>query len=171
MRKSFIFLFILAGIAESFAQGIQAEYDKNRDFTIYKTFSMGESEIITPKDQRKVDDAVIHKWVQDAISSELKDKGLTQIDTLGDLTVSYIIGSVERSNLQSSETGGIGAGVVTRDYEESSFVIDMNDRNDFLIWRVNGVTSTNSPNAVTIIKEVVAKGFKKFSVKPKKKKK
>jgi hypothetical protein len=171
MRKSFIFLFILAGIADSFAQNIQAEYDKNRDFTIYKTFSMGEAEIITPKDQRKVEDQTIHKWVKDAISSELKDKGLTQVDTLGDLTVSYIIGSVERSNLQSSETGGIGAGVVTRDYEESSFVIDMNDKNGFLVWRVNGITSTNSPNAMTMIEEVVAKGFKKFSIKPKKKKK
>jgi hypothetical protein len=171
MRKSFIFLFILAGIADSFGQDIQVEYDKNRDFSIYKTFSIGEAEIITPKDQRKVDDEKIHKWVQEAISSELKDKGLTQIDSLGDLRVSYIVGSVERSNLQSSGTGGIGAGVVTHDYEESSFVIDMNDRNEFLVWRVNGITSTNSPNAMTMIEEVVAKGFKKFTIKPKKKKK
>ena len=171
MRKSFIFLFILVGIADCFAQGIQAEYDKNHDFTIYKSFSIGESEIITPKDQRKIDDATIHKWVQDAIVGELTDKGLTKVDTLGDLTVSYIIGSVERSNLESSGQGGIGAGVVTRDYEESSFVIDMNDRKNFLVWRINGVTSTKSPNGKTMIEEVVAKGFKKFSTKPKKKKK
>lgn len=171
MRKSFILLLILAGIADCFAQGIEVEYDKNRDFTIYKSFSIGEAEIITPKDQRKVSDATVHKWVQDAIASELKDKGLEQLDSLGDLSVSYIIGSVERSNLESSGTGGIGAGVVTRDYEESSFVIDMNDRKNFLVWRINGVTSTNSPNAKNMIEEVVAKGFKKFSIKPKKKKK
>ena len=158
-------------MADSFGQDIQAEYDKNRDFSIYKTFSIGEAEIITPKDQRKVDDQKLHKWVKDAIASELIDKGLTQTDSLGDLNVSYIIGSLERSNLESSGTGGIGAGVVTRDYEQSSFVIDMNDRNNFLVWRVNGVTSTNSPNANTMIEEVVAKGFKKFSIKPKKKKK
>jgi hypothetical protein len=171
MRKSFIFLLVLAGIADSFGQDIQVEYDKNRDFSIYKTFSLGEAEIITPKDQRKIDDEKLHKWVKDAIASELTDKGMTQIDSLGDLTVSYIIGSLERSNLESSGQGGIGAGVVTRDYEQSSFVIDMNDRNNFLVWRVNGVTSTNSPNANTMIEEVVAKGFKKFSIKPKKKKK
>jgi hypothetical protein len=171
MRKSFISLLILVGIADCFAQDISAEYDKNRDFTIYKTFSIGEAEIITPKDQRKVGDEQVHKWVQGAIIAELTDKGLTHTDTLGDLTVSYIIGSLERSNLESSGTGGLGAGVVTRDYEQSSFVIDMNDRNDFLIWRVNGVTSTNSPNAQAMIEEVVAKGFKKFSIKPKKKKK
>lgn len=171
MRKSFIYFLVLVGTADCFAQDITAEYDKNRDFTIYKTFSIGEAEIITPKDQRKVGDEKIHKWVQDAIASELIDKGLTQVDSLGDLTVSYIIGSLERSNLESSGQGGIGAGVVTRDYEQSSFVIDMNDRNNFLVWRINGITSTSSPNAMTMIEEVVAKGFKKFSIKPRKKKK
>lgn len=171
MRKSFIFLLILTGSVHSFAQEVDVEFDKNRDLTVYKTFSIGEHEIITPKDQRKVSDEQIHKWVQTAIVSELKDKGLTHVDSLGDLRVSYIIGSLERSDLRSSETGGIGAGVVTRDYEQSSFVIDMNDRQNFLVWRINGITSTSSPNASDMIQEVVAKGFKKFSIKPKKKKK
>ncbi|HZY82967.1 MAG TPA: DUF4136 domain-containing protein [Cyclobacteriaceae bacterium] len=171
MRKSFIFLLLLTGAVQAIAQDIAVEYDKDRDFTIYKTFSIGEHEIITPKDQRKVSDEQIHKWVQAAIIGELKDKGLTHVDSLGDLRVSYIIGSLERSNLRSSETGGIGAGVVTSDYEESSFVIDMNDPKNFLIWRISGVTSTGHPSANTMIGEVVAKGFKKFSIKPKKKKK
>ena len=171
MRKSFILLFFLAGMSASYAQDIEVEYDKNRDFTVYKTFALGEGEIITPKDQRKVGDEQIHKWVQNAIASELKDKGLTQMDSLADITVSYIIGSLERSTLGSSGTGGIGAGVVMNDYEQSSFVIDMNDKNNFLVWRVNGVTSTNHPNASSMIDEVVAKGFKKFSIKTKKKKK
>jgi hypothetical protein len=171
MRKLFILILLLTGAAQGFAQDIDVEYDKNRDFTIYKTFSIGEHEIITPKDQRKISDEQIHKWAQTAIITELEDKGLKYIDSLGDLRVSYIIGSLERSGLRSNETGGIGAGVVTRDYEESSFVIDMNDRNNFLVWRISGVTSTNSPNANSMIEEVVAKGFKKFSIKPKKKKK
>lgn len=171
MRKSFIFILFLTGITAGYAQEIEAEYDKNRDFTIYKSFSIGDSEIITPKDKRKVDDAKLHGWVRDAIISELKDKGLTYVDSLGDLRVSYIIGSLDRSNLASSGQGGIGAGVVITDYEQSSFVIDMNDRQNFLVWRVNGVTSTNHPEAQNMIGEVVSKGFKKFSIKPKKKKK
>src|SRR5688572_1423298 len=171
MRKLVFFLFLLTSVTTGFAQDIEAEYDKNRDFTIYKTFSLGEGEIITPKDQRKVSDEQLHKWVREAIAEELTEKGLVQMDSLADLTVSYIIGSLERSNLRSNSAGGIGAGVEMSDYEQSSFVIDMNDKNDFLIWRVNGVTSTGSPNAVTMIDEVVARGFKKFSIKPKKKKK
>jgi Domain of unknown function (DUF4136) len=171
MRKLLIFLLVLTGMADSFGQDISVEYDKNRDFTVYKTFAIGEGEIITPKDQRKIDDQKLHQWVKEAIASELKDKGLVQLDSMADLKVTYIIGSLERSNLASNSAGGIGAGVVMNDYEQSSFVIDMNDRNDFLVWRVNGVTSTGHPNANTMIGEVVAKGFKKFSIKPKKKKK
>lgn len=171
MRKSFIFILFLLGISGAYAQDIQAEYDKNRDFTIYKSFWIGEGEIITPKDQRKVQDEQLHKWVRDAIAEEMKEKGLVQLDSLADLKITYIIGSLERSGLSQNAAGGIGAGLVMNDYEQSSFVIDMNDRNNFLIWRVNGVTSTDSPVAVAMIDEVVAKGFKKFSIKSKKKKK
>jgi hypothetical protein len=170
MKILLVFTLMLSGMAAAYSQDIEAEFDKNRDFTIYKTFSIAEGEIITPKDQRKISDEQLHKWVNDAIAEELKDKGLTQLDSLGDLRVSYIIGSLERSGLRSNTTGGLGGGVVLNDYEESSVVIDMNDRNNFLVWRINGVTATNQ-NAVTMIDEVVAKGFKKFSIKPKKKKK
>jgi 3-oxoacyl-(acyl-carrier-protein) synthase len=171
MRKPVTILLLSFAVSVSYAQDIEVEYDKNKDFTIYKSFTLGEGEIITPKDQRKVNDDQIHKWVRDAISSELKDKGLVELDTLADLSVTYIIGSLERSGLQSNTTGGLGGGLVMSDYEQSSFVIDMNDKHNFLVWRVNGVTSTTSPNAATMIDEVVAKGFKKFSIKPKKKKK
>ncbi len=163
-------LLFLSAMSGAFAQDIEAEYDKNRDYSIYKTFSLGEGEIITPKDQRKVSDEQLHKWVREAIAEELKDKGLVQLDSMGDLRVSYIVGSLERSDLRSNTAGGLGGGVVLNDYEQSSLVIDMNDRNNFLIWRINGVTSVSS-TAVTMIDEVVAKGFKKFSIKPKKKKK
>jgi len=171
MRKLFTFLLFLATVSTSFAQDIKVEYDKNKDFTVYKTFALGEGEIITPKDQRKVSDEQVHQWVRKELAEELKEKGLVQLDSMADLTVSYVIGTLERSDLRSNSAGGIGAGVVMADYEQNSLIIDMNDRNNFLVWRISGVTSTNSPNAVTIIDEVVAKGFKKFSIKPKKKKK
>lgn len=171
MRKSFIFLFFLAIVSTSMAQELEVEYDKNRDLTVYKSFALGEGEIITPKDQRKVKDELVHKWVRESIAEELKEKGLVQLDSMADLTVSYIIGTLERSDLRSNAAGGLGAGVVMSDYQQNSLVIDMNDKNNFLVWRVSGVTSTSAPNAVTIIDEIVAKGFKKFSIKPKKKRK
>lgn len=165
-----LLVLLIGFLTYSNAQEIDAEFDKNRDFSIYKSFSIAEGEIITPKDQRKIPDDKLHAWVQDAIASELKGKGLTHVDSTGDLKVTYIIGNVERSSFESNPNGGLGGGFVTRDVELSSFVIDMNDRQNFLVYRVNGVTSTSGPNASSSIKEVVSKGFKKFSTKPKKKK-
>lgn len=168
-------LFLFCCAFAGFSQEIQVEYDKDRDLSKYKTFAIGEGEIITPKDRRKIDDARLHEWVRTAISGELKDKGMTQLDSLADITVTYLIGSLERSDMQNLGPAGMAPGssdrTWSRDYEQSSFIIDLNDRSNLLVWRINGVTSTSSPNAANMIDEVVAKGFKKFSIKPKKEKK
>jgi hypothetical protein len=170
-----LFLVFVIGSISTFGQEIEVEYDKTRDLSKYKTFAITEGEIITPKDKRKIDDAKLHEWVREAVAGELKDKGLTHLDSLADLTVTYLIGSLERSDLQNLGPGGMAPGssdrTWSRDYEQSSFIIDLNDRSNILVWRINGVTSTSSPNAANMIDEVVAKGFKKFSLKPKKEKK
>jgi len=158
------------------AQEIKVEYDKNRDFTKYKTFAFGEAEIITPKDERVFDEKVLHNWVKNSVTKELEEKGLKRSDTTADLVVSYIIGAVELS-----ETGDLGPfggapGIETNRHYTNSFrqgnlVIDLDDKNNFLIWRVNAQGVNMSPQAERYINEVVAKGFKKFSIKPKKVKK
>ena len=172
MRFIFLLLFVSAFAG---AQDIQVEYDKNRDLAKYKTFAFGESEIITPKDQRVVKDETMHKWVKDAIAEELTEKGLTLVDSAGDLTASYIIGSLQRSDMQSLGPMGTSPGsndqMWSRNFSQSSLIIDLNDRSKLLIWRISGVTSTTTPDAANMIKEVVARGFKKFSLKPKKEKK
>jgi hypothetical protein len=76
MPKLVLALFVLVSFS-SHAQDVVAEFDKDRDFTKYKTFTIGEFEIITPKDQRTVPDAQLHEWVQMAIKTELTEKGLT----------------------------------------------------------------------------------------------
>lgn len=158
------------------AQEIKVEYDRNRDFTKYKTFAFGEAEIITPKDERVFDEKVLHNWVKNSVTKELEEKGLKRSDTTADLVVSYIIGAVELS-----ETGDLGPfggapGIETNRHYTNSFrqgnlVIDLDDKNNFLIWRVNAQGVNMSPQAERYISEVVAKGFKKFSIKPKKVKK
>lgn len=168
-------LFLLLATVSGFAQNIQVEYDKNRDLTKYKTFTFGEGEIITPKDQRVIKDETMHKWVREAIAEELKEKGLVRVDSNADLTASYIIGSLARSDMQNLGPMGVSPGSTnqtwSRDFQQSSLVIDLNDRSKMLIWRINGVTSTTTPDAANMIREVVSKGFKKFSLKPKKEKK
>jgi hypothetical protein len=171
-----LLLFFLLISISSLGQDIKVEYDKNHDFTKYKTFRFGEGEIITPKDKRVVKDATLHGWVRKAIMDELTGKGLVYLDSAkADLVASYIIGSLERSDMQDlgpmGGTPGSTSQTWSRDFQQSSLVIDLNERNNLLVWRINAVTSTTTPDAGNMIKDVVSKGFKKFSLKPKKEKK
>ncbi len=56
---SFLFLVSL----DAWSQSIEVEYDKKRDFTVYKTFRFGESQITTPADQKQIKDEVLNRWI------------------------------------------------------------------------------------------------------------
>jgi Domain of unknown function (DUF4136) len=169
-------IFFLITVLNLHAQEIKVEYDKNRDFTKYKTFTFGEAEIITPKEERVFDEKILHSWVKNSITNELEEKGLKKSDTTADLIVSYIIGAVDLS-----ETGDLGPfggtpGIetdrhYTNSFRQGNLVIDLNDKSDFLVWRISAQAVNMSAQAERYIAEIVAKGFKKFSIKPKKSKK
>jgi hypothetical protein len=158
------------------AQDINVEYDKKRDLSGYKTFSLGESEVITPKDQQVEKVSNLKGWVDKSLAEELKEKGLTQVDSLGDLVATYVIGSKQQSDLQ--QLGPLGmepnnpSQTWQRDYRMGSLIIDLNDRNSNLIWRINASTSSAfTTDTQNLIDQIVSAGFKKFSLKPKKSKK
>jgi hypothetical protein len=90
--------------------------------------------------------------------------------------VSYIIGYLERSGVSSigplgGTPGSINAGATVEDFREGTFVIDLDDRSDNLIWRINSVIRYSSSETIRMVEMVVDKGFKKFPNKPKVKKK
>lgn len=172
----FLFRFVLVFSTNgAFAQDINVEYDKNRDLSGYKTFTMGSGEIITPKDRRTGNEANLHKWVKEAIVEELKEKGLAQVDSAGDLLATYLIGTQQRTDF--SQLGPLGTSpdnssqTWSRDYTMGSLIIDLNDRNRNLIWRINATTGAAAMDINVLIEQVVSAGFKKFSLKPKKVKK
>jgi hypothetical protein len=167
---AFLFLpFFLA------AQDISVEYDKNRDLSRYKTFTIGSGEIITPKDRRTVNEASLHKWIKESIAEELKQKGMIQVDSAGDLLATYLVGTQQRTDF--SQLGPLGTSpdnssqTWSRDYTMGSLIIDLNDRNNNLIWRINASTGAAAMDIHVLIEQVVSAGFKKFSLKPKKEKK
>lgn len=170
-----IIILLISTISTSFGQDIQVEYDKDRDLSRYKSFTLGEGEVITPKDRRTGNEATLHKWVKDAISTELTEKGLTKVDSAGDLLATYVIGTQQRSTL--GNLGPLGTApnnssqIWSRDYQVGSLIIDLNDRNRNLIWRINANTDAAATDIEQLIDQVVSAGFKKFSLKPKKVKK
>ncbi|MEK6782500.1 MAG: DUF4136 domain-containing protein [Bacteroidota bacterium] len=166
---------LFISITDLSAQTIEVEYDKKKDMSAYKTYQFGEAEVITPKDKRIFDESKTRAIVNDAIERELKDRGLQRIDSNAHLIVSYIIGSMERTSIYNAGPLGGPAGVesrgaVTQDYDEASFIIDLNDRSNNLIWRVNAVTSFTQANMLGLIDQILDTGFRRFPNKPKIKK-
>ncbi len=174
MRLLALLTLFLATIP-SFAQDVNAEYDKNHDFSIYKTFSMGEAEVITPKDQQQVNGDLLIKWVKEAIIEELHEKGLVQVDSGADLVASFVVGSQPHTDV--SQLGPLGqvpgndSQTWSRDYRLASLIIDLNDKRDILVWRIDATMPVTNGDFERQIEQVVAAGYRKLSIKPKKKKK
>src|SRR5262245_30638427 len=97
---------LLVALTPAIAQDINVEYDKNRDLSHFKTFTMGSGEVITPRDRRTGKEDQLHKWIQDAIIEELTEKGLQKVDSAGDLLATYLVGTQQRRDV--SQLGPLG---------------------------------------------------------------
>lgn len=177
MIRCVVFFAFLLGFTSVWGQEFKVEYDKNRDYTQYKTFRFGEGELVTPKDQRQMTAEQVDKWIKESVSRELEMKGLRRVDTVADLVISYVIGTLARSDAGDVGPMGLTPGSMDRtymkDYRQANLVIDLNDKRDIKVWRVNATMEIGSTNGEKIIAQAVQKGFKKFpkAVKEKKKKK
>jgi hypothetical protein len=160
------------------AQDVKVDYDKKHDFSIYKTFSISDGEVVTPDDQRQVPESTVKKWIHSAISRELTAKGLKEMNEGADLTLFYTAGALQTSQLQdlgplgyTATPTGEGSRTFGRDYASGTLAIDMKDsttgRN---VWKVYATGDVSSGNGQRTIDQLVAKGFRKFSIKPRKKK-
>lgn len=157
-------------------QDVKVEYDKTKDYSGYTSFRFGDSEIVTPKEKKQISDKTLDKIIKDAIVKELNEKGLTKIDSGAQLVVSYVAGIFEHSEIQNlgplGQTPGSSSQSFTNNYTQGELIIDMNDsKSNKLIWRINSQTNTSTPEASQYIDQIIDKGFKKFGVKPKGKKK
>lgn len=173
--KVILLLIFCSFLSPLSGQDIKVEYDKTKDYSEYKTFKFGDSEIVTPKEKKQISDKALDKLIKGAIVKELGDKGLTQ-DSLGQLTVTYVAGVFEHSETQNlgplGQTPGSSSQTWSSNYSEGELIIDLNDsKSNKLIWRINSQTNTTTPEAAQFIDQIVDKGFKKFGVKPKGKKK
>ncbi len=111
-------------------------------------------------------DATIDKWVKAGVTRELEFKGLKRVDSLADLVVTYVIGTMARSDAQAigplGMTPGSDSRTWSRDYKQTSVIIDLNNRSKYLVWRVNAVADAIGTDAERTIDIVIVRGFKKF---------
>lgn len=171
-----VFLFVFLLVAKiSWTQELKVEFDKNRDFSQYKTYRFGEGEIITPKDQQQTNEKDIEKWIRNAISRELEMRELTLVDSAADIVVSYVAGSLARSSMGDVGPMGMTPGSMDRayirDYRQGSLIIDLNDKRKLLVWRINATSDMSAAGGERMIDQIVEKGFRKYPKPGKKKKK
>ncbi len=176
MIRFAVFLSLVWWFGEISGQGLEVRFDKDRDLSVYKTFEMGESDVVTPADKRKINERELKLIVTNILTAELTGKGLQQVDTGGDLVATFIIGELDRSVIQDlGPLGGTPGAAQDRssveDIKESNLVITLYDRSKNLIWRVNGTGRADRNQPQQFVSEIVNKGFRKFSLNPPKEKK
>src|SRR5215467_15762250 len=97
---------LLLAAATAFAQDVRYNFDKNTDFSQFKTYKW-----VPMKEAAKVDD-LLDKQIKDTIDAELAKKSLTKTDAdSADLYIGYQVGIGTEKQFTSYDTGwGYGPG-------------------------------------------------------------
>lgn len=167
-----ITLMILSLVTGALAQEIKTDYDRNADFSHYKTFSF---EKVETKDPLWVD------RITAAVGGALTAKGLTHVASGGDIAIIAIGMEKEGQTLDTfydTFSGGWGwrwgsgygsdfgeATTTTETYTVGTLVVDLFDRKTkALLWRgsASNTLSNSSTKNIKNLDKSVGKLFKGF---------
>jgi len=123
----------------SFAQQVKTDYDRNANFSQYKTYSW---EKVQTEDQLWV------SRIKDAVNAAMAARGLTPVDSGGDIAIVAIEMSKNQQTLNTfydgfgggwgwRRGGGFGdATTTTENYKVGTLIVDLFDAHaKTLIWR------------------------------------
>jgi hypothetical protein len=159
-----IVVFVLT--AASLAQQVKTDYDRDANFGKYKTFSF--EKIETP-------DPLWVDRIKSAVTAALTAKGLSQVDSGGDISV-VAVGMTKTQQRLDTFYNGFGGGwrfggrfgdatTTTETYQVGTLVIDMFDSGTKeLLWRgsASGTVSNKSKNNIKNLDKGVQKMFKSY---------
>lgn len=165
-----ITLVIVSLVAGCLAQEIKTDYDRKADFSQYKTFSF---EKVETKDPLWVD------RITAAVGAALTAKGLTQVESGGDIAIIAIGMATEQQTLNTfydNFGGGWGwrrwggddfgeSTTTTQTYRVGTLVVDLyNSKTKALLWRgsASDTLSDNSAKNIKNLDKSVEKLFKGF---------
>ncbi len=196
MRKSFVSAVILAAVSALLfgcASGVSIDSDhkKGVDFAAFKTYQWHDKSTAA-KDYHGND--ILDGRIRMAVDNELQAKGFKLIDSgSSDFSVNYSVTTQEKTDIRSYDTYsgmspgfavGYGRGyyrygysmaynqpeVRTIHYEEGTFVLDIVDGDDKLVWRGSAEGRLKKNQTVEEkrqnIKDVVAKVLMNFPPQP-----
>lgn len=173
----------------TFAQTtVKIDFDQNFDFSGFHNFVFADGKFITSTKDVEGDNSLLQRKIQDALVSQLKDKGFKEVGTTStdtNFVVTYTAGAKNKQELEGGNVGprwggyyGYGYGGWAnsgynnwwiRDYKEGTIIIDVYDvKTKQLVWKAYCVAELNDGNNDRLLKKIAYKAFKKFP--PKKKK-
>ena len=156
----------------SFAQEVKTDYDRSANFGQYKTYSW---EKVQTQDQLWVD------RIKEAVNTALAAKGLTPVESGGDMAIVAIEMTKNQQSLNTFYNGfgggwrwggGFGDATTTVDnYKVGTLVVDLFDAGTKkLIWRgsASDTLSDKSDKNIKTLDKAVQKMFDRFPPSPKK---
>ena len=167
IRKTIVTsLVVFALTAASLAQQVKTDYDRDANFSKYKTFSF---EKIQTEDPLWVD------RIKSAVGASLTARGLSQVDSGGDISV-VAVGMTKTQQRLDTFYNGFGGGwrwggrfgdatTTTETYQVGTLVVDLFDSNTKeLLWRgsASGTVSNKSDSNIKNLDKGVQKMFKNY---------
>jgi hypothetical protein len=155
----------------SVAQQVKTDYDRNANFNRYKTYSWSS---VKTKDPLLVD------RIKSAVDATLAAKGLTQVESGGDLSITAMEITKNQQTLNTFYDGGFGgwrwggfgdATTTTETYKVGTLVVDMFDtQSKALVFRGSSsdTLSDKSDKNIKNLNKGVDKMFKHFPPEAKK---
>ena len=186
MKKLLLFSLLAVFILSSCSSlQVMSDYDKNVDFTRYKTYSY----YGWMKNSDKILNQLDKQRFEKAFANEFEKRGLTYVEKNGDIIVSLFIVTEEKQTVTANTTGGPyyggyyyrygpgwgwGAGmstttVSTNDYTVGTLICDVFDAKEKkLIWEgiAKGIVNENPGNRHVTIPKVVAKLMTEYPIPP-----
>ncbi len=179
-------LFLTVAFSSNLTAQVKSDYDKNADFTKYKTYSFLGWQKESDQQLNEFD----KKRIYDSFKSEFSARGMEYVETGGDVSITFfiVVNAKTSTTAYTNYTGGYGysgrwgwgmgpGGYATTtysesDYNEGTFVIDLYDNDTkSLVWQgiLTKVVNEKPEKREKTIPKSVKKLMKKYPVKPVKK--
>ncbi len=175
-------LFLAVAFSGNLNAQVKSDYDKNADFTKYKTYSF----LGWQKESDQQVNEFDKKRIYDAFLAEFSARGMEYVETGGDASITFfvVVNAKTSTTAYTSYTGGYGyqgrwgwgmgpGGYATTtynesDYNEGTFVVDMYDNDTkSLVWQgiLTKVITEKPEKREKTIPKSVKKLMKKYPVK------
>jgi Domain of unknown function (DUF4136) len=160
-----LFAIALLAALGAHAQKIEIEFDRNVDFSKFRTFAIRDGRLNSKNPS--LNSELVRKRLDDDIQMYLAGKGLEPVGSgPSDLNIRYTLGAARRVEREAYPAGwyGLGRRVVRVPYTEGTLVIDFHDPSTrSLVWR--GIAREDKSSAEKIeskLDDMVKKAIDKY---------